>query len=159
LKNGHCVYLKAMNLKVLRMLLKVQKRRNVDWLLILTWTLSRRLKQAPRLWNEAVYRTLQRLKFTRCKSDPCLYVRVDQDVKGTVSFAIIANLRIRSHSNLKFRRATGIDQQELMTNYKMTDLGDLSWCLGIQVTQGKDDVLLSQSTYVTKLLERFGMQD
>jgi len=40
-----------------------------------------------------------------------------------------------------------------MAKYKLTYLGDLSWFLGIQVTQGKDAVLLS------KLLGRFGMQD
>ena len=32
-------------------------------------------KQAPRLWNDAVNATLHRLSFTRCNSDPCLYVR------------------------------------------------------------------------------------
>jgi hypothetical protein len=46
-----------------------------------------------------------------------------------------------------------------MANFKMTDLCDLSWCLAIQVTQGTDAVLLSQSIHVTKLLERFGIQD
>jgi hypothetical protein len=49
--------------------------------------------------------------------------------------------------------------EELMAKYKITDLGNLSWCLGIQVTQGRDAVLMSPSTYVTKLVERFGMQD
>jgi len=39
------------------------------------------LKQAPRLYNDAVNDTLHRLNFTRCNSDPCLYVR-----KQTVSF-------------------------------------------------------------------------
>ena len=48
------------------------------------------LKQAPRLCNKAVDRTLKRLKFTLCKSDPCIYVRLKQDDKGNVSFAIIA---------------------------------------------------------------------
>ena len=41
----------------------------------------------------------------------------------------------------------------------MTDLGDLSRCLGSQVTQGKGAVLLSQSTYFSRLLERFRMKD
>jgi hypothetical protein len=46
-----------------------------------------------------------------------------------------------------------------MANYKMTDLGDLSWCLDIQLTQGEDAIPLSQSTYDSMLLERFSMQD
>ena len=43
------------------------------------------LKQAPRLWNDGVYATLHRLNFTRCNSDPCLYVR-----KEKTEFVIIA---------------------------------------------------------------------
>jgi hypothetical protein len=84
------------------------------------------LKQAPRLWNEAVGRTLQRLKLSRCKSDPCLYVRVEQDVKGTVSFAIyVDDLILTSNSD----ELLELIKQELMVDYKMKDLGNLSWCL------------------------------
>ena len=41
----------------------------------------------------------------------------------------------------------------------MTDLGELSWCLGIQVAECQDSVRLTQRTYILKMLERFGMQD
>ena len=44
----------------------------------------------------------------------------------------------------------------LKENYKMTDLGELSWCLGIQVAQM---VGLTQRTYILKMLERLGIQD
>ena len=43
------------------------------------------LKQAPRLWNDAVNATLHRLNFTRCNSDPCLYVRKEKS-----KFVVIA---------------------------------------------------------------------
>jgi len=68
--------------------MRLQKNKDSQLALHLKKGLSE-LKQAPRLWNEAVDRTLQRLKFSRCKSDPCLYVRAEQDVKATASFAII----------------------------------------------------------------------
>ena len=32
------------------------------------------VKQAPKLWHDAVHATLHRLNFTRCDSDPCLHV-------------------------------------------------------------------------------------
>jgi len=41
----------------------------------------------------------------------------------------------------------------------MTDLGELSWCLGIQVAQRPDSVRLTRKTYILKILERLGMQD
>ena len=40
----------------------------------------------------------------------------------------------------------------------MADLRDLSWSLGIQVSQGKDAILLSHSTYVSWLLAGFVME-
>jgi hypothetical protein len=48
------------------------------------------LKRAPYSWDKAVDLTLERLMFTRGKSDPCFYVRVEQDVKRTVSSTVIA---------------------------------------------------------------------
>jgi hypothetical protein len=41
----------------------------------------------------------------------------------------------------------------------MIDFGGLSWFLDIQVTEGKDAVLLSQSTHVSRLLERLCTSD
>ena len=39
----------------------------------------------------------------------------------------------------------------------MSDLGALSYYLGIEVRQGKEELTLGQSTYASKLLERSGM--
>ena len=39
----------------------------------------------------------------------------------------------------------------------MSDLGALSYYLGIEVRQGKEELMLSQSAYASKLLEQSGM--
>jgi hypothetical protein len=41
----------------------------------------------------------------------------------------------------------------LKQNYKMTDLGELSWCLRIQVAQCQDSVRLTQGTFILKMFE------
>ncbi|XP_066316635.1 uncharacterized mitochondrial protein AtMg00810-like [Miscanthus floridulus] len=41
----------------------------------------------------------------------------------------------------------------------MSDLGALSYYLGIEVRQGKETLTLGQSTYASKLLERSGMAE
>jgi hypothetical protein len=111
------------------------------------------LKQAPRLWNDAVNATLHRLNLTRCNSDPCLFVRKEKS-----EFVIIAlyddDLVVTSNSDLLSKVKVALKE-----NYKMTDLGELSWCLGIQVAQYQASVRLTQWTYILKMLERFGMQD
>ena len=41
----------------------------------------------------------------------------------------------------------------------MSDLGALSYYLGIEVRQGKEELTLGQSAYASKLLERSGMAE
>ncbi|XP_066344154.1 uncharacterized mitochondrial protein AtMg00810-like [Miscanthus floridulus] len=41
----------------------------------------------------------------------------------------------------------------------MSDLGALSYYLGIEVSQGKEELTLGQSAYASKLLERSGMAE
>ncbi|XP_066392193.1 uncharacterized mitochondrial protein AtMg00810-like [Miscanthus floridulus] len=41
----------------------------------------------------------------------------------------------------------------------MSDLGELSYYLGIEVRQGKEALMLDQSTYASKLLEQSGMAE
>jgi len=48
-------------------------------------------------------------------------------------------------------------KEEMAARFQMSDLGALSYYLGIEVKQGKEEVALWQHAYVLKLLERAGM--
>ncbi|KAK3133758.1 hypothetical protein QOZ80_6AG0540590 [Eleusine coracana subsp. coracana] len=50
-------------------------------------------------------------------------------------------------------------KKEMTSLFRMSDLGLLSYYLGIEVKQGKDGIRLCQSAYVQKLLEKGGMAD
>ena len=56
-------------------------------------------------------------------------------------------------------RAEDIDsfKREMVACFQMSDLGALSYYLGIEVRQGRETLTLGQSTYALKLLERSGM--
>ncbi|XP_066311073.1 uncharacterized mitochondrial protein AtMg00810-like [Miscanthus floridulus] len=43
--------------------------------------------------------------------------------------------------------------------FRMSDLGALSYYLGIEVRQGKEALMLGQSAYASKLLEQTGMAE
>ena len=45
----------------------------------------------------------------------------------------------------------------LKENFKMKDLGPISWFLGIQFKQNSDGIEMSQSHYLKNVLEKFGM--
>ena len=50
-------------------------------------------------------------------------------------------------------------QEYLATKFEMKDLGQLQYCLGIEVARSKHGVLLSQRKYVLDLLIETGMLD
>jgi hypothetical protein len=58
-------------------------------------------------------------------------------------------------------RAEDIDgfKHEMAAHFKMSDLGALSYYLGIEVRQGKEHISLGQRAYAEKLLEHSGMAE
>lgn len=61
---------------------------------------------------------------------------------------------------------TGADEREIQlfkvemkNTFKMSDLGYLSYYLGIEVKQQAGKITLSQAAYAAKLLEKAGMAD
>ena len=47
----------------------------------------------------------------------------------------------------------------LKTEFKVNDMGELNWLLGIQITFTDNRITLSQTTFIDKILNRFSMQD
>ena len=47
----------------------------------------------------------------------------------------------------------------LNSKFKMTDLGQFSWFLGIQFECENNTIEMNQSRYVEKILSKFGMAD
>ena len=47
----------------------------------------------------------------------------------------------------------------LKLEFKVTDLGDPPWLLGIWIKYRKHDIVLSQSVYINTILKRFGLTD
>ena len=50
-------------------------------------------------------------------------------------------------------------KSEMAACFRMSNLGALSYYLGIEVRQGKEELTLGQSVYASKLLERGGMAE
>ena len=50
-------------------------------------------------------------------------------------------------------------KEEMQQKFEMSDLGLLSYYLGIEVKQGESSISLFQSGYAKKILEKMGMED
>ena len=123
-----------------------------------TWKLLKslyRLKQVSHVWNKLLNSTLKTLSFTQCGKDTCIYLYQLESV-----FIILAihvdNMLIISNSKSKLAKM----KLNLTKYFKVKDLGEVKFLLGIEVTcdrkSGSLDLL--QWVYVDQLLKQFSLQ-
>ena len=116
-------------------------------------------KQAPHMWNEHINDFILSMGFTRLGSDTCVYIKHTSTGKLIILSLFVDDI-VDAYAHE--------DEQEwlvvknlFMTKYKMKDLGDVNWILGMKLTRdrGTRTLTLDQSQYLQKVLERFNMQD
>jgi hypothetical protein len=108
------------------------------------------LHQAPRAWNQKLDESLTSVGFQRCPSDPAIYYRGNKKGDRLVVGVYVDDLIITDSSKqgiLSFKK-------EMTKMFKMSDLGMLHYYLGIEVRQQKSGVLISQSSYAKKIIEK-----
>ncbi|WVZ62734.1 hypothetical protein U9M48_012444 [Paspalum notatum var. saurae] len=110
------------------------------------------LKQAPRAWNSKLDQELQRLGFSKCILEHAVYKSKSGD-----SFLLVGvyvdDLIICGPDNTEIVKF----KQQMKGCFQMSDLGLLSYYLGIEVKQEDGEITLNQSAYTAKILELTGM--
>jgi hypothetical protein len=110
------------------------------------------LKQAPRAWNAKLDESLKNLGFEKCPMEHALYRRGNEEsfllVGVYVDDLIITGTKSEEISVFK---------NQMHELFQMSDLGFLSYYLGIQVKQDKGEITLCQSSYAARILENVGM--
>lgn len=86
-------------------------------------------------------------------ADPCVYY-LGKGENLTIIAVYVDNILVSSKSQ------HAIDQVEkkLTQHFKVKDLGEINYCLGIEFTRQEDAVALVQKGYIYKVLKRFGME-
>ncbi|KAH9088139.1 hypothetical protein Ae201684P_002241 [Aphanomyces euteiches] len=113
------------------------------------------LKQAPRLWNQTIDGFMLSIGFVKSKADHCIYIkRQDEDI--ILVSLYVDDLILASNSD-EMMQTTKI---ALSKRFKMTDLGPLSYCLGIEIVRSPSgSVFIHQSKFLKSVLTKFYMQD
>jgi hypothetical protein len=109
------------------------------------------LKQSGRMWYNRLKEFLLNKGYSNNDDCPCVFIR-----KSSTEFYIIAvyvdDLNIIG---------TELDINEvrdyLKMEFEMKDLGKTKFCLGLQLEHLPTGILVHQSTYVQKILEKFNM--
>jgi transposase InsO family protein len=114
-------------------------------------------KQAPHEWNNELSSFIESLGFKRCGSDTCVYVKKSKS-GGTIIVGIFVDDIVIAYKK-KDEREWEENKNSLMRKYKMKDVGDAEWVLGMRLTRDrkKQQIILDQQIYLDKILEQFGM--
>lgn len=109
------------------------------------------LRQAPKAWNAKLDSSLLSLGFQKSTGEHGVYVRGAGD-KRLIVGVYVDDLVITGCSGIAEFKA------EMLKLFRMSDLGLLSYYLGLEVHQTARGISISQASYAAKLLERAGMK-
>ena len=110
------------------------------------------LKQAPRCWNVQVDALLQRCGYYRCLSDTCIYVK--NSAAGTAIVGLyVDDLLLFGNDLVELNDL----KSRLKNAFEMVDMGDASYCLGLEITRDRKakTVQLSQVNGSEKCLRQY----
>ncbi|CAL1358011.1 unnamed protein product [Linum trigynum] len=112
------------------------------------------LKQAPRAWFEKFQDTILLAGFTQSNNDPSLFVR--RTSRGiTVLLIYVDDMLVSGDDLLGIQELT----QVLHSAFKLKELGDVSYFLGLEVHRSPAGLLVSQQKYIVDLLETANMDE
>jgi protein associated with RNAse G/E len=111
------------------------------------------LKQAPRSWYEKIDSFFLQQGFMRSKSDPNLYTKFDEKGHVVLISLYVDDLIITGNSE---KLISGIKKQ-MSQVFEMKDLGELHYCLGLEVWRNVGQTFVSQGKYVREVLKKFKM--
>ncbi|GAU44417.1 hypothetical protein TSUD_100640 [Trifolium subterraneum] len=113
------------------------------------------LKQAPRSWNKTIDSFLIKLDFIKCTSEHGVYVKGSNNEDLILLCLYVDDLLITgSNKNILQKFKT-----DIMREFEMSDLGELSYFLGMEFVKTSKGYFLHQKKYVEDILKRFHMSN
>ena len=114
------------------------------------------LKQSSRQWYLRFHRAVLSNRFTMIEEDHCVYVKRS---KGSfIILSLYVDDILLACNDMEMIIAT---KGWLSSNFKMKDMGEADYILGVKILRDRSKKLLglSQQTYIEKVLERFQMHN
>ncbi|GJV75684.1 putative ribonuclease H-like domain-containing protein [Tanacetum coccineum] len=109
------------------------------------------LHQAPRAWYETLSTYLLDNRFQRGQIDKTLFIkRVKSDI-------LLVQVYVDDIIFGSTKKELCTEFEKLMhKKFQMSSMGELTFFLGLQVTQKDDGIFISQDKYVDEILKKFG---
>ncbi|KAK2446248.1 putative mitochondrial protein [Trifolium repens] len=112
------------------------------------------LKQAPRAWNARIDKYFQEKNFIKCPYEHTLYIKLQgRDI--LIVCLYVDDLIFTGNNPTMFEEF----KKEMTKEFEMTDIGLMSYYLGIEVKQEDQGILITQEGYAKEVLKKFKMDD
>ncbi|KAL7619048.1 hypothetical protein Lser_V15G01747 [Lactuca serriola] len=112
------------------------------------------LRQAPRDWNARLDKYLKQIGFRRCVHEYAVYIRKSKE--NVLIVGVYVDDLIVTEGN---EDEVNTFKKQMNWEFEMSDLGLLSYYLGIEMTQEKNGIRLKQTGYAKNLLKKMGMEE
>ena len=112
------------------------------------------LKQAPRAWYSKIDEHLLSLGFKKSLSEATLYVKHQNNDVLIVSLYVDDLLLTGNNARL-----VEDFKQEMMKGFEMTDLGLMTFFLGMEIKQAEHEVFICQKKYAKGILKKFKLEE
>ena len=115
------------------------------------------LKQSPRQWYKKFNSVVTKVGYTRSNYDTCLYYANLNSESATFLLIYVDDMLIMGKDRQQISRLKGI----LKGEFEMKDLGAARRILGIDIVRNrmKNSLVLSQESYLKKIIQKFKMGD
>jgi hypothetical protein len=111
------------------------------------------LKQAPRAWYSRIDDHLHKLGFVKSLSEATLYVK-GADANLIIVSVYVDDLLVTGSNKTQIEEF----KAEMFDVFEMTDLGLMSYFLGMEVKQSNDGIFICQHKYAKEIVKKFHME-
>ena len=111
-------------------------------------------RQAPRTWYSRIDTHMLNLGFTKSLSEATLYVK-KADGEILIVSLYVDDLLVTGSSLNQIEKF----KDEMKNVFEMTDLGQMTFFLGMEVQQNNDEIFICQKKYAKEILMKFHMEE
>jgi hypothetical protein len=113
------------------------------------------LKQAPRAWNKKIDQFLISQGFEKCITKHGIYFRNSDNNQKLIVCLYVDDMIVTGSDEMEIEWF----KEAMMRKFEMSDLGVLSYFLGIEIVMSTEGVLIHQKKYARDILKRFNMNN
>jgi hypothetical protein len=113
------------------------------------------LKQAPRAWNKRIDQFFVMQGFKKCSVEYGVYVKCSDDEHMLIICLYVDDLLVTGSSSIEIENF----KSQMKCEFEMTDLGKLTYFLGMELLETPKGMILHQAKYATEILRKFEMLD